>query len=47
MKALLVLNEAISREKQLKGGSRQKKVNLIVSKKPNWNDVSNLIEPYQ
>jgi len=28
--------EAISREKQLKGGSRQKKINLIVSQNSKW-----------
>jgi len=30
---------AITREKQIKGGSRQKKINLINSMNPNWNDL--------
>ena len=32
---------AIEREKQLKGGSRSKKINLIQSVNPNWNDLYN------
>ncbi len=31
--------EAITREKQLKGGSRQKKINLINSMNPEWVDL--------
>ena len=31
---------AISREKQLKGGSRAKKVELIEKFNPDWNDLS-------
>jgi putative endonuclease len=31
---------AIDREKQLKAGSRQDKVNLIVSMNPEWGDLS-------
>ena len=30
---------AIEREKQLKGGSRKKKISLIQSVNPNWNDL--------
>jgi putative endonuclease len=30
---------AISREKQIKGGSRQKKIDLIDSLNPKWNDL--------
>jgi putative endonuclease len=31
--------EAIAREKQIKGGSRQKKIDLITSKNPEWKDL--------
>ena len=31
---------AISREKQLKGWTKIKKINLIESKNPNWDDLS-------
>jgi len=31
--------EAIAREKQIKGGSRQKKIELINSKNPEWKDL--------
>ncbi|MBI5935424.1 MAG: GIY-YIG nuclease family protein [Chloroflexi bacterium] len=34
---------AIAREKQIKGGSRQKKIDLISSMNPKWND---LLETY-
>lgn len=32
-------DEAIEREKQLKGGSRKRKDELIKKVNPNWNDV--------
>ena len=32
--------DAIAREKQIKGGSRQKKVDLINGMNPDWNDLS-------
>ena len=32
--------DAIAREKQLKAGSRKKKVSLIESLNPNWDDLS-------
>jgi putative endonuclease len=32
--------EAIAREKQIKGGSRQKKINLVNGFNPEWNDLS-------
>ncbi|OKS89385.1 hypothetical protein RG47T_4869 [Mucilaginibacter polytrichastri] len=35
------VQDAIAREKQLKGGSRQSKINLIVNENPAWNDLSN------
>ena len=31
--------EAIAREKQIKGGSRRKKLDLINSKNPEWKDL--------
>ena len=33
------MEEAIAREKQIKGGSRQKKIDLIKSKNPEWKDL--------
>jgi putative endonuclease len=33
------VNAAIAREKQIKAGSRQKKVDLINSANPQWNDL--------
>ena len=34
------INDAISREKQLKGGSRKQKEDLVSLENPNWNDLS-------
>jgi putative endonuclease len=34
------IHDAIAREKQLKGGSRQKKIDLIIAANPGWNDLS-------
>jgi putative endonuclease len=34
------VNDAIAREKQIKGGSRQKKVALIDGTNPDWRDLS-------
>ena len=34
------MSAAIAREKQLKGGSRKKKLELIASIKPEWRDLS-------
>ncbi len=34
------INDAIAREKQIKAGSRQKKINLINSLNPDWNDFN-------
>jgi putative endonuclease len=34
------IGEAIKREKQIKSGSRKKKLNLINEMNPEWNDVS-------
>jgi putative endonuclease len=33
------MEEAIAGEKQIKGGSRQKKIDLINSKNPEWKDL--------
>jgi len=38
------IEEAIKREKQIKAGSRQKKINLIMAFNPNWNDLTSRIE---
>jgi len=35
--------DAIQREKQIKGGSRQKKIDLINRINPNWEDLYNQI----
>lgn len=37
------IEDAIAKEKQIKGGSRIKKENLIISINPNWNDLSSEI----
>lgn len=34
------IKEAIAREKQIKAGSRQKKIDLIESMNPSWRDLS-------
>jgi putative endonuclease len=33
------MSEAIAREKQIKGGSRQKKIDLINKMNPEWDDL--------
>ncbi|MDN5217373.1 GIY-YIG nuclease family protein [Fulvivirgaceae bacterium BMA12] len=38
------IEEAIAREKQLKGGSRKKKVHLIRQFNPEWKDLFSTIE---
>ena len=37
------IEQAINREKQLKGGSRKKKIDLIRKLNPNWQDLSHQI----
>ena len=39
-----MIGDAIAREKQLKGGSRANKVDLINSLNPKWEDLFNSIE---
>ncbi|QQL48591.1 GIY-YIG nuclease family protein [Mucilaginibacter ginkgonis] len=34
------IQDAIAREKQLKGGSRQAKINLVLAENPSWSDLS-------
>lgn len=38
--AFQMIGDAIAREKQLKAGSRAKKIALIVTNNPNWEDVT-------
>jgi putative endonuclease len=38
------ISEAIAREKQIKAGSRQKKIDLINSKNPGWVDLLESLE---
>ncbi len=40
------IEEAIAREKQIKGGSRKKKENLINSTNPEWKDLSEDIQSW-
>ena len=40
---LPTMGEAIKREKQIKAGSRQKKIDLINAHNPDWNDLYNSI----
>ena len=44
------IGDAIGREKQLKGGSRKKKIDLIISINPEWNDlfesIKDIMDPF-
>ena len=40
------IGEAIEREKQIKAGSRKKKLRLIEKVNPRWNDLYDQIEDY-
>ena len=40
------IEEAIDREKQLKGGSRQKKIDLIKCMNPAWKDLWEIIKKW-
>ena len=35
------INDAIMREKQIKAGSRKKKLELIIKNNPSWKDLTN------
>jgi putative endonuclease len=35
-----LIADAIKREKLIKGGSRKKKIDLIIGMNPEWNDLS-------
>ena len=39
-----MIGDAIGREKQIKGGSRAKKIALINRLNPNWNDLFEEVE---
>jgi len=41
-----MIEDAITREKQIKGGSRAKKIQLIETINPEWNDLYYEIEKY-
>jgi putative endonuclease len=41
---LHTIGEAIKREKQIKGGNRRKKIDLINSMNRQWNDLSKFVE---
>ena len=38
------IGDAIKREKQIKGGSRKKKISLIEAVNPGWNDLTDLVD---
>ena len=38
------IEEAIAREKEIKGGSRAKKIRLIESMNPKWNDLFEVLK---
>jgi putative endonuclease len=42
----LMIGDAIAREKQIKAGSRAKKIKLIESMNPNWDDLYYRIEEF-
>jgi len=44
--AFLMIEDAIAREKQIKAGSRAKKVKLIESINPEWDDLFYRIEEF-
>lgn len=42
--AFSVAGDAFEREKQLKGGSRKKKIDLITGRNPEWKDLSEMLK---
>jgi putative endonuclease len=42
-----IVGDAFEREKQLKAGSRKKKIDLIVRLNPEWKDLSELLKANQ
>jgi len=44
---LETIGEAIRREKQIKAGSRKRKIELIVGMNPRWNDLSLILDGNQ
>src|SRR5215203_494697 len=42
--AFSVAGDAFEREKQLKGGSRKKKIDLITGRNPEWKDLSGMLK---
>lgn len=42
--AFQMIGDAIAREKQIKAGSRAKKIALVESMNPEWNDLTNVAE---
>jgi len=41
-----MIGDAIGREKQLKAGSRAKKIALIIALNPNWEDLYNEVKEF-
>ena len=44
--AFQMIGDAIGREKQIKAGSRKKKIDLIRSMNPEWNDLTHSINDF-
>ncbi len=42
--AFQMIGDAIAREKQLKAGNRAKKIQLIETINPNWNDLLDMVK---
>ena len=42
-----VARDAYTREKQVKAGSRKKKIDLIMKVNPEWKDLTSLLEGYK